>query len=169
MNEQSTGGEGSHPLELDPATLRAWTEKVLVHLEKYVAGLPQEPMGSVGQLGLVQQVPDPAAPEPIPRTGTDMDALLAEIFSTYLEGSYNTASAGYLGYIPGGGLLQSALADLDEPRLGHLPGRQVSPESHAYLEQRPRRASRFAKHQVGQAAKRKDVGARKAADAGLAQ
>jgi aromatic-L-amino-acid decarboxylase len=134
MNEQSTGGEGSHPLELDPATLRAWTEKVLVHLEEYVAGLPQESMGSVGQLGLVQQVPDLAAPEPIPRTGTDMDTLLAEIFSTYLEGSYNTASAGYLGYIPGGGLLQSALADFITAAVNRYVGVHVAAPRLAAME-----------------------------------
>jgi len=134
MTRQATDGQGHHPLELDPQTLRAWTEKVLCHLEQYVAGLPHEPMGSVGQLGLAQRVPDPADPEPIPRTGMDMDTLLAEIFSTYLEGTYNTASGGYMGYIPGGGLLQSALADFITAAINRYVGVHVAAPRLAAME-----------------------------------
>jgi aromatic-L-amino-acid/L-tryptophan decarboxylase len=50
--------------------------------------------------------------EPLPESGTDSNALLDRLIEQYIPTSFNTASHGYLAYIPGGGLPDSAVADL---------------------------------------------------------
>jgi aromatic-L-amino-acid decarboxylase len=50
--------------------------------------------------------------EPLPRVGSPLAELLATIFDRALPLSYNTPGPGYLAYIPGGGLLHAAVADL---------------------------------------------------------
>ena len=54
----------------------------------------------------------PAPPLPmLPATGQELDGLLDHIFDHVLPPGVNTAGPGYLGYVPGGGLFQAALAD----------------------------------------------------------
>ncbi|MBF0207343.1 MAG: aminotransferase class V-fold PLP-dependent enzyme [Oligoflexia bacterium] len=48
---------------------------------------------------------------PLDIGGMPIEKLLNEFFQTVLPSSVNTASGGYLGYIPGGGLFLSALGD----------------------------------------------------------
>jgi len=48
----------------------------------------------------------------IPKEGTPLDTVLDTFFYQLLPQGINTASKGYMAYIPGGGLLTSALADL---------------------------------------------------------
>lgn len=50
--------------------------------------------------------------EPLPESGTDGRELLDRLVDRYVPTSFNTASHGYLAYIPGGGLPDSAVADL---------------------------------------------------------
>jgi aromatic-L-amino-acid decarboxylase len=50
--------------------------------------------------------------EPLPQNGTPLEALLDVLFKQAIPKSFNTAGPGYLAYIPGGGLLHSAVADL---------------------------------------------------------
>lgn len=47
----------------------------------------------------------------LPATAQPLDALLDHLFDDVLPPGVNTAGPGYLGYVPGGGLFQSALAD----------------------------------------------------------
>lgn len=47
----------------------------------------------------------------LPAAGQPLDALLDHLFNDVLPPGVNTAGPGYLGYVPGGGLFQSALAD----------------------------------------------------------
>ena len=48
----------------------------------------------------------------LPETGTPFEALVADVIRNVPDQGFNTASAGYLAYIPGGGLPASAVADL---------------------------------------------------------
>ena len=50
--------------------------------------------------------------EPAPEDGTPIEELLEPLFRDWLPRSFNTASPGYLAYIPAGGLFPAALADL---------------------------------------------------------
>ena len=47
----------------------------------------------------------------LPAGGQPLDALLDHLFEEVLPPGVNSAGPGYLGYVPGGGLFQSALAD----------------------------------------------------------
>lgn len=54
----------------------------------------------------------PVAPMSMPpAAGQPLDALLDHLFDDVLPAGINTAGPGYLGFVPGGGLFQSALAD----------------------------------------------------------
>ena len=50
------------------------------------------------------------ARESVPEGGEELETLLEYLFEEAVPRSYNTASPGYLAYIPGGGLFDSALA-----------------------------------------------------------
>lgn len=50
--------------------------------------------------------------EPAPEQGSALDPLLDLVLDQCVPRSYNTASAGYLAFIPGGGVFPAALADL---------------------------------------------------------
>lgn len=49
--------------------------------------------------------------EPPPESGAPFSRLLDLLFNDLVPHSVNTAGPGYIGYVPGGGLFQSALAD----------------------------------------------------------
>jgi aromatic-L-amino-acid decarboxylase len=50
--------------------------------------------------------------EPLPEKGETYEALLDFLFEKVIPRSFNTAGPGYMAYIPGGGLFDSAVADL---------------------------------------------------------
>lgn len=50
--------------------------------------------------------------EPLPEQGAPLGELLDVVFDRALSVTYNTASPGYLAYVPGGGVFPSAVADL---------------------------------------------------------
>ncbi len=99
---------GPYPLELAPARFEAMVEAVTQRLVRHLAGLEAAPMHrNRGARKAVR-----ALREPLPEAGARFDALLEHLFSRVLPLGLNTASAGYLAYIPGGGLLHGAVADL---------------------------------------------------------
>jgi aromatic-L-amino-acid decarboxylase len=57
-------------------------------------------------------VTQPPAYEPPPQQGEDFEALLRELFEERIPDSINTAGPNYFAYVPGGGLLHAAIADL---------------------------------------------------------
>ncbi|HEY8525630.1 MAG TPA: pyridoxal-dependent decarboxylase [Acidimicrobiales bacterium] len=94
------------PLEPGPDETRAMGAAALSYLEEFLAELPDAPAsGLPGALELAERLREPA-----PEEGTDFARLLA----TFAEGvatSLDFAGPGYMGYIPGGGLWASAIAD----------------------------------------------------------
>jgi len=48
----------------------------------------------------------------MPEQGVPFEKLFRKLFSQVIPASLNTASPGYLAYIPGGGIVHSAIADL---------------------------------------------------------
>lgn len=79
-------------------------ERIVRHIES----LPSQPMHrTAGGRKLAR-----ALREPLPERGVDFDRLLRLLFGRVIPTSLNTASPGYLAYIPGGGLFHSAVADL---------------------------------------------------------
>jgi len=97
------------PLELGSDELRrmvdAAMERVVAHLES----LPQQPLSyTTGGEELARSLRE----DKLPEEATPFTDLLATVFDQGLQKTYNTPSPGYLAYIPGGGLLHAAVADL---------------------------------------------------------
>ena len=60
--------------------------------------------------------------EPIPEDGTSIDAILQLIFEKGATASLNPTSPGFMGYVPGGGLLHAGVADLIANTLNRYVG-----------------------------------------------
>jgi len=95
-------------LELSPERLERLLDAAIEHLREFVRTLPEQPASDVeGSEELARSLI-----EPLPREGSDPEELLDTIFDRVVPKAFNTTHPGYLAYIPGGGLLQSAVADL---------------------------------------------------------
>ena len=97
-----------HPLELSQADLRDMVLRTLDRSLAFLDSLPSQPLHRLeGAQKLARSLrePLPEAPTPFPR-------LLSLLFERVVPVSLNTASPGYFAYIPGGGLVHAAVADL---------------------------------------------------------
>jgi aromatic-L-amino-acid decarboxylase len=98
----------SSPLELDEAGFRALVDVAVDRVAAHLRGLATAPACVTEGGAEVAR----ALREPLPRTGAAASAVLATLFERALPCSYNTPGPGYLAYVPGGGLLHAAVADL---------------------------------------------------------
>ncbi len=100
--------EPDRRLELSSEQFASWIDgavrRILAHLET----LPQQPSADLEGVEALAR----AAVEPLPEVETPIDDLFDWLFAEAIPKSFNTAGPGYLGYIPGGGLVHAALADL---------------------------------------------------------
>lgn len=95
-------------LELDEPAMRDLLSQAGEHVVRHVASLPGQPTFAVaGGRKLARSLR-----EPLPERGAPVKRLLRTLFGRVVPSSLNTASPGYLAYVPGGGLFQSAVADL---------------------------------------------------------
>ncbi len=98
----------NHPLELSGTQMRDLVERTMERIVAHVESLPEQPAAVwEGGAELARSLA-----EPLPREGEDFEKLLELLFERAIPHSFNTASPGYLAYVPGGGLFHSALADL---------------------------------------------------------
>jgi len=106
-NDVTSDGR-DYPLELDTAAMRGLVEAALERIVAHISSLPSQAMSDTrGGLELARSLI-----EAMPETGTPVSELLDLVFDRAVKPTYNTAGPGYLAYIPGGGLFQSAVADL---------------------------------------------------------
>lgn len=96
-------------LDLPVAQMQAMGETVLQHIMAHLDALPSMP--SCGSFEGIEALCR-SLREPTPDQGAPLDALLDPLFKDWIPRSFNTASPGYLAYIPGGGVFTAALADL---------------------------------------------------------
>lgn len=97
------------PLEPSASEMRALLDAARDRLVAHVASLPEQPAADVdGGADLARALFEVAAPEGPTPAGDLLDLL----FDRAVPKSFNTAGPGYLAYIPGGGLVTSAVADL---------------------------------------------------------
>lgn len=95
-------------LELAPESFRAMVEAATEKLVEFVESLPRQPSADTeGGAELARSLV-----EPLPETGRRYGELLELLFSKVVHKGFGTAGPGYLAYIPGGGILHSAVADL---------------------------------------------------------
>lgn len=96
------------PLELPSATMRSMVELAMERIVRHVETLSSQPMHAVaGGKKLVRVLR-----EPMPELGTPYERLVRLLFGRVIPASMNSASPGYLAYVPGGGLFHAAVADL---------------------------------------------------------
>lgn len=106
------------PLELDSKLVHELsnyvTEKIIAHLES----LPQQPVSDFEGTGeLIARLT-----EALPESGEDYRKLVDRVFDEAQTLGYNSASPGYLAFIPGGGLIHSAFADLIADAINRFVG-----------------------------------------------
>jgi aromatic-L-amino-acid decarboxylase len=95
-------------LELDEAGLRGLVAAAMDQICAQLQGLAEQPACvTEGGAELARSLR-----EPLPRGPSPVAEVLATLFERALPVSFNTAGPGYLAYIPGGGLLHAAVADL---------------------------------------------------------
>jgi aromatic-L-amino-acid/L-tryptophan decarboxylase len=88
--------------------MREMVDLAMDRIVRHVESLPTQPMhATAGGHKLAR-----ALREKMPERGTAYPALLRTLFGRVIPHSLNTASPGYLAYIPGGGLFHSAVAEL---------------------------------------------------------
>ena len=92
-------------LEMDGSDLRGVLDTVLERLAPHIDGFDDQ---------LAWEPPEPGArPDgSLPQQPHSWQEAMQELFEQRLFPAYNPASGGYMAYIPGGGLLHSAVADL---------------------------------------------------------
>jgi len=106
MNETPLAAD--HPLELAAPEMRALVEAALDRIVAHIESLPEQTVSDTrGGDELARSLV-----ESLPETGAPVSGLLDLLFEQAIPPSFNTASPGYLAYIPGGGLFHSAVADL---------------------------------------------------------
>src|SRR5437867_2524994 len=102
--------EDDHPRELE-LSAKAFEDLVRQAMERigsYIDSLPSQPASETeGAAELAKTLI-----EPPPETRTPFPELLDLLFERLVPKGFNTAGPGYLAYIPGGGLLHAAVADL---------------------------------------------------------
>jgi len=88
--------------------MRGLVDLAMDRIAAHVASLPAQPSADTeGAIALARSLK-----EPLPERGAPIESLLDLLFDVAIPKSFNTAGPGYLAYIPGGGLLHSAVADL---------------------------------------------------------
>ena len=96
-------------LELSAPEMRALLDAARDRIVEHVTSLPAQPAADVeGAAELARELLEQEAPE----TGIPFSEILDLLFERAIPKSFNTAGPGYLAYIPGGGVLSSAVADL---------------------------------------------------------
>jgi aromatic-L-amino-acid decarboxylase len=95
-------------LEFSPASMQAMGDAVLRRVVTHLSTIGEQPVrGDVDAAELCR-----AMREPAPEHGTALEPLLDALFDEWIPRTYNTASPGYLAFIPSGGVYPAALADL---------------------------------------------------------
>ena len=94
-------------LEFSAGAMRRMAEAVVERSIAHVASLGAQPVRGDVEAGSFVQ----ALREPVPEAGCALEPLLDQLFDDCIPRSFNTASPGYLAFIPGGGVFPAALAD----------------------------------------------------------
>ena len=103
---ESSAGE---PLPLNPsrAELERLLEKVGDCVHRFIDTLPDQPASANQRAAEARSWVE----EPPPERGVPLESALERLFADIIPCGFNTASPGYLAYVPGGGLYTAALAD----------------------------------------------------------
>jgi aromatic-L-amino-acid decarboxylase len=111
--------------------MRDMVDRAMERIERHLGSLPTQPMhATAGGKKLAR-----ALREPMPERGRSFERLLRLLFGRIIPASLNTASPGYLAYIPGGGLFHAAVADLIADATNRYVGVFIAAPGLAQLEE----------------------------------
>ena len=117
-------------LELSAETMRDLVDQAMDRIVKHIGSLPSQPVSDVsGAEDLARSVV-----EAMPERGTSFPDILDLLFDRLVQKTFNTASPGYLAYIPGGGLFHAAVADLIADSINRYIGVWMAAPALAQLE-----------------------------------
>jgi aromatic-L-amino-acid decarboxylase len=118
------------PLELSEHDFREMIALATREIVRHVASLPKQPMHATGGGRKLAK----SLRESLPETGEPFEALAKLLFSKLIPRTFNTASPGYMAYIPGGGLLHAAVANLIADSVNRYVGVWIAAPGLAQLE-----------------------------------
>jgi aromatic-L-amino-acid/L-tryptophan decarboxylase len=98
----------THPLEPTGEELRALVGEALAYLAPFVDGLPDAPAGGLPDR---EELAERLLEKEPPERGVPLAEAL-DVLRDAVPRAFDTTGPGYLAYIPGGGLVTAALADL---------------------------------------------------------
>jgi len=117
-------------LELSSDEMRKLIQQATERIVEHIESLPSQPVSDVtGGEDLARSVV-----EPMPEQGVAFTGLLELLFGRLVPKTFNTASPGYLAYIPGGGLFHAAIADLIADSVNRYVGVWMAAPALAQLE-----------------------------------
>jgi aromatic-L-amino-acid decarboxylase len=117
-------------LELSAEEMRHLVAQAVEQIVAHLESLPTQPaVNTEGGTELARSLV-----EPLPQIGQPYDALLDLLFSRIIPKSFNTASPGYLAYIPSGGIFHTAVADLITDAVNRYMGIWLAAPGLAQLE-----------------------------------
>ncbi len=99
-------------LELSPEQFRNLVEMALDQLVPHLAGVADLPLDGTAADPDATTIMAASLRQALPASGTDPRALLADLVGRVVPHSFTTISPGFMAYVPGGGLLHAAVADL---------------------------------------------------------
>jgi len=94
-------------LELTPEAMQQMGESAVKTVVDHITNLPNAPRSNLENSADIVK----SLREPSPEKGTDFESLLDFFMNKVIPVSINTPHPAYVGYIPGGGLYPSAIAD----------------------------------------------------------
>ena len=94
-------------LELTPESMLQMGESAVKAVVDHIINLPSAPRSNLANSAEIVR----SLREPSPEEGTDFESLLYFLMNKVIPVSINTTHPAFLGYIPGGGLYASAIAD----------------------------------------------------------
>jgi len=105
-------------------------DQAMDRIVKHIESLPGQPVSDVsGGEALARSLV-----EAMPEQGTPFADLLDLLFERLIPKTFNTASPGYIAYIPGGGLFHAAVADLIADAVNRYTGVWMAAPALAQLE-----------------------------------
>lgn len=96
------------PLELTSDEFARLVALASQRIGRHLQDLPSQPVSDLRETDALCA----RLKEPLPADGEDFSVLLKRIFDDAACCGLNSASPGYLGYVPGGGIVHAAIADL---------------------------------------------------------
>ncbi len=117
-------------LELSAEEMRHLVAQAVEQIVAHLESLPTQPSANTeGGAELARSLV-----EPLPEIGQPYNELLDLLFSRIIPKSFNTASPGYLAYIPSGGIFHAAVADLITDAVNRYMGIWLAAPGLAQLE-----------------------------------